>query len=923
MSVRWRCVAVLVALLAVAAGPATERAPADAAPSAAPRKVVTIEGITEYVLDNGFRVLLFPDPTKPTVTVNITYFVGSRHEGYGETGMAHLLEHMVFKGTPTHDDVWRALEDHGAFFNGTTWVDRTNYFETLPATPENLEFALALEADRMVHSKIASEDLAKEFSVVRNEFELGENYPVNVLQERMYSAAYLWHNYGKSTIGSRSDIERVPVGSLRAFYERYYQPDNAMLVVAGKFEPAQAVELIQRNFGPIPRPERKLTPTYTVEPVQDGERTVILRRTGDVGAVGILYHGVSGADDGFVAEEAIVDILTHEPAGRLYRALVEKGMASRVSGAAYPWAEPGVLQFLAEVRLDQPLEPVRDTMVELVEGLARGEIAQDELDRFKRRALKDIELAWADSQLIGIELSEWAALGDWRMIFVHRDRIENLTLDQVRRVAADFLKQSNRTVGLFIPTTDPVRTPLPGPVDVLAMVKDYKGRTAVSAGEEFVATIDNIESATVRATLANGMKLALLPKKTRGQSVEGQLVLHFGTEQDLKGRTTAATVVPRLLMRGTRQRSYQAIRDELDRLKAQVRLFSGEHGAAVVRLTTQRDTLAEVLALVAEMLREPSFPADQFEIVRRETLAELEQQLQDPTAQAFTALVRRINPWPKDDVRYVPSIEEMIERMRAVQLSEVERFHRELYGASDAELALVGDFDPAAVRAALESSLGGWRSPRPYRRVDTPYRAMPGSEELIQTPDKQMAVVGVAQAIEVRDDDPEYPALEMINYVLGSSAKSRLLERLRQKEGVSYGAFSSIQADPQDRNGFFFAGAICAPQNVPKGMEFLMDELRRLVKDGIPRAEIEDSKQSYKKIQDNLLADDRYVVATLASGLEHGRTFAFYAKRNDQIQKLTPEGIAAALNKHIRLEALVKVRAGDLKDQVLAEAGRP
>src|SRR5262245_39936006 len=256
----------------------------------AARKIATVEGVTEYRLANGARVLLFPEASRPTVTVNMTVLVGSRHEGYGETGMAHLLEHMVFKGTPTHRDVPKALRDHGANFNGTTNVDRTNYFETLPATDENLEFAIRLEADRLVNSFVKREDLISEMTVVRNEFERGENSAQGILMQRIYATAFEWHNYGKSTIGNRSDIERVPIENLQAFYKKFYQPDNVVLIVAGKFEEAKALALVQKYLGAIPRPTRKLDNTYTEEPAQDGERTVILRRVGTVGSVGVGYH---------------------------------------------------------------------------------------------------------------------------------------------------------------------------------------------------------------------------------------------------------------------------------------------------------------------------------------------------------------------------------------------------------------------------------------------------------------------------------------------------------------------------------------------------------------------------------------------------------------------------------------------------------
>ena len=203
--------------------------------------------------------------------------------------MAHLLEHLVFQGTPSHTDIMQELSERGASPNGTTWYDRTNYYEMFPASDENLEWALDLEADRMVNSFIAKEDLDSEMSVVRNEMEAGENNPIGILMDRVLSTAYLWHNYGKSTIGARADIENVPIERLQGFYRKYYQPDNAMLVVAGNFDPALALELIDEKFGAIPRPERTgydiLYPTYTAEPTQDGERMVTLRRVGDVQAV--------------------------------------------------------------------------------------------------------------------------------------------------------------------------------------------------------------------------------------------------------------------------------------------------------------------------------------------------------------------------------------------------------------------------------------------------------------------------------------------------------------------------------------------------------------------------------------------------------------------------------------------------------------
>ena len=260
------------------------------------KKLGSIEGLTEYQLDNGLKVVIFPEPSKDKITVNMTILVGSRHEGYGEAGMAHLLEHMLFKPTPGHPRPDQELQARGADYNGTTWVDRTNYYETLPAGDDNLEWAIGYEADRLVNCPIKAEDLASEMTVVRNEFEMGENNAKGVLEQRMFATAYEWHNYGKSTIGNRADIERVPVENLRDFYKKFYRPDNAVLFIGGRLDEAKTLSLVEKYFGPIVRPVEKIRATYTEEPAQDGERLVTLRRVGNVAVAGVVYHITAASD---------------------------------------------------------------------------------------------------------------------------------------------------------------------------------------------------------------------------------------------------------------------------------------------------------------------------------------------------------------------------------------------------------------------------------------------------------------------------------------------------------------------------------------------------------------------------------------------------------------------------------------------------
>ena len=373
------------------------------------KKITSVEGITEYQLENGLKVLLFPDQTKETVTVNITYLVGSRHENYGETGMAHLLEHLVFKGTPKHSDIPAELTAHGARPNGSTWVDRTNYFESFAATDENLNWALDLESDRMINSYIAEKDLKSEFSVVRNEMESGENSPFRVLWQRVMGVAYEWHNYGKSTIGARSDVENVPIDRLQGFYKKYYQPDNAVLVVSGKIDEAKTLGLIQKYFGAIPKPKRELPQIYTIEPTQDGERTVAVRRIGDTQMLMAGYHIPAGPNGDYAAIDVLGTILTDEPSGRLYKALVESKKVTSVFGLTLPTKEPGYMLFAAELPKDKSIDEAKAALIETVENFSKNPPTKEEVERAKLQAAKGAELLMSNPERAALELSEWIA----------------------------------------------------------------------------------------------------------------------------------------------------------------------------------------------------------------------------------------------------------------------------------------------------------------------------------------------------------------------------------------------------------------------------------------------------------------------------------------------------------------------------------
>jgi len=874
-------------------------------------KITTIEGISEYRLENGLKVLLFPDPSKPTVTVNLTVFVGSRHEGYGEAGMAHLLEHMLFKGTPDHPSIPKSLQARGAQFNGTTSLDRTNYYETLPANDDNLEFAIRLEADRMVNSFIKAEDLASEMTVVRNEFERGENNPHQILGQRIMSAAFNWHNYGQSTIGNRADIERVPVENLRAFYRKYYQPDNAIVVIAGRFDPAKALEFVGKYFGSLPRPQRRLDPTYTEEPAQDGERTVTLRRVGEVSVVGALYHIPSGGHPDFAPIDVLESVLTMTPSGRLYKALVEQKKASSVSGAAYALHDPGVLRFMAEVATGNTPEGVLDALLDALQSVIDQGVNDEEVDRAKLRLLKQREQEASDSTQIAIHLSEWAAQGDWRLYFLYRDRLEQVIAKDVNRVARAYLQPNNRTVGVYYPTKEAQRTSIPASPNLGEMIGDYTGRGDTSVGEAFDVNPDRIEARTRRTTI-EGLKVALLPKKTRGNTVVLRLNLQFGDENSLFGLGKVCEFLPSLMTKGTKQLTRQQLQDQLDKNFATLR-SSGSAGDATFTVQTKRENLLAVIELLRQVIREPIFPAAELEILKQGHRSDLEQGLTDPTQLALKAVRRVLNPYPFGDVRYFPTGEEEIRLTDEVDVSAIKKLHSDFLGSQAGQLVVVGDFDEATTVVALSNMLKGWKAKQPFERIARRGDVDVKSELVkINTPDKANAFYFSGSVFPLRDDHPDYPALLIGNYIFGAGAlSSRLGDRIRQREGLSYSVGSSVMASSLDARATLTMSAIYNPANLDKIVTAVREELDKILESGVTQKELDEARRGFLQSQEVTRTDDARLAAILESTLHANRTMEFYSVMEQRIVELTPATVREAFLKHIDPGHVLTVVAGD------------
>ena len=882
-----------------------------------PRQVTQVEGITEYRLDNGMQVLLFPDSSKPVVTVNLTLFVGSRHEGYGEAGMAHLLEHMLFKGTPNHREIPKLLNKRGADFNGTTWLDRTNYYETLPAEGDNLEFAIRLEADRMINSYIKGEDLVSEMTVVRNEFESGEDLPAEVLSERIYATAYRWHNYGQTTIGNQSDIERVPIDRLQAFYRKYYRPDNAMLIVAGVFDPQATLELIEKYFGILENPATPLPAAYTQEPPQDGERTTILRRVANSQHVGVAYHVPAGSHEDFAPLTIWTSILGTEPSGRLYQKLIETKLASSVQGEATGQHDPGLALFRAEVPRNQSVDVARDAMIEVLEGIDTSPVTQSEVDRGIAEYMKARELLDSDSKVLATVLSEWAAQGDWRLYFLFRDRIEQVTAEQVQAVAKKYFVRNNRTVGMFLPTEEAERIAIPANPDLTKMLADYQGREAMADGEALDNDLNAIQQRVEEGTLASGVRYAMLNKKCRGEMVHLLLSLRFGDEATLKNRRLACSFLGAWLRRGTKELDFQNLQDRLSELRSTIQC-SSQPGLLQIQVAARKKQLQPTLDVLRQILREPRWDTDELETMRTELLTSLESQAKDPQALAPLAVSRALNPYPKGDARYIGSLDEQIEELKKLSAKDIQAIYQQLLGGTFGELVIVGDVEVESMTAPLDAMLAGWKGQVPYQRMATQSKMdMQGTLMTIETPDKSNSVFFASQPFAMRDSDADYAALAIGNYILGGgSLSSRLADRVRQQDGLSYGIGSGFNAHPIDPRGSLSLYAIANPENQTKLLVAIEEEVTRIVRDGITTEELQVAKEGFVQTMLVERSGDLEMASLLASNLFAKRNLDYQVQLEKQIAELTVEQVNQVLKKYIQYGRFMKATAGDFEGKL-------
>ena len=877
-----------------------------------PKLDATVEGIKEYSLSNGLKILLIPDAAQSNVVVNIVYHVGSRQEGYGETGMAHLLEHMLFKRSSKFSEIKKAIADKGAMANGSTWYDRTNYYEILPATDANLNWALEMEADRMVTSAILQSDLDKEFSVVRNEFEIGENSPSRILQERILSTAYLWHNYGHSTIGSKEDIERVKATSLKAFYKKYYQPNNATLVVGGKFDEKKTLDVISKYFAVIPKSKQIIEPTYTVEPPQDGERFVELKRNGDMQYVAMAYHTPSFSDKEYAANNALISILSNNPSGALYKALIETKLATNVYGYSQTLKDPGFSYFECEIPKDKDISAAQNAFLQTMNEVPKMTFTEDDLKRAKNELLKQFENTYNKTIDLSIALTEDIGAGDWRLFFIDRDNVEKLTLADIQNVAKKYYLQSNRTWGRFIPEKDAERVKVSDTPDIAVLTNGYKGKTLEANKATFETSVANILKTTELGKLASGGKYALLEKPSKGDKIEARILLRMGDIKSLEGKSLIADLTAKMLKLGTKTRSKKDINDQLDQYKTSIDL-QGNVDGLYIGLSTDKTNLNNALVLLKDILRNPIFDASEFEKMKLETKSSLEANKNEPQSVVMEAMETKTALYPKSHPYYSQTTDEKIAELNTITLDDLKKYYTDFYNGANSKIAFVGGLDKKIIKTFLAETLDNWVAKYDYARIPTQYFDVNAYNNSIQINDKTSAIVLGKINLNIGETDADFPAVEMANVLLGGGAfmSSRIPKRLREAEGMSYGAGSFISGNGIDKTGSWGVYAFFNPIFKDKLDSALKEEIQKALDKGFTKEEFDASLKSWLQQRQTTLGTDEFLARQFREYLDQNKSFKTYSDYEDKVKSLDVDKVNAAMKKYFDWQKFVLIYAGD------------
>ncbi|MBD0825474.1 M16 family metallopeptidase [Aestuariibaculum marinum] len=896
-------------------------------------KIQELEGVEEYLYTpNGMKMLLVQDNSAPVVTVQVVYRVGSKHEVPGNTGSTHLLEHLNFKGTPTFNKkngtgIFKILQGIGAEMNATTWNDRTNYYETIPS--DKIELALHIEADRMRNSLLLKEDKEAEMTVVRNEFERGENNPGSLLSKEIWATAYMAHPYHHETIGWRSDIEKMPIEVLRDFYNTYYWPDNATLTIIGDFQKDQLFGLVDKYFGAITKAPHQIPQPYTTEPEQLGPRRIVVKKPGQQAMVTIAYKIPGRMHEDLPALEVLSQIAGSGTSSLISKTFVDKGLATFGYARASKFQDVGLFTVTLAFSPDKDVEELNAQLINMLDKIKEEGVTQEDVDRVVAKLNTQTILSRDGSGSIASELNEAIAGGDWRDYIKGAQRLSKVTAEDVKRVANKYLLENQSTTGYFIPeeigsntATESkasgvksenwgkyyFRNPQVGhdhlECDNILKVEQFQEITSAyetirptAKGEKYIRKeISGIDVVTVKTGAKGFVTVA----------ASFPISSYIGT-----GSEVVPTLTVNMLSKGTKLNNKFEFSEKLEKLGATIRISSDVNNINI-RFKCLTQDVDNIVALLAEELRQPLFDPNEFKLLKEQSINNMKNGLTDPGTQGSIALSQAI--YPKGHPNYESDIETTIKQIEAATIDDLKAFHRKYFGTAGMHLVAVGDIDTKNLYGALKTNFSRWNGGTSGKGMFNEPSTANALTEVVTIPKKPSAELFIGKYTGIERNDDDYIPFFIGNTVLGGGFSGRLMQTVRDRDGLTYGIYAGHTGHNM-AGGFWSVNASFNPSLFQKGLDATMIEIKNWIENGITKEELEHCKNNITGSFKVGMATTSGLSSTLLSFLQSGKTPEYLDQYPKDVEAVTLLQVNQAIKKYVDLDKLTIIKSGSLNQQ--------
>ncbi|NJM18694.1 MAG: insulinase family protein [Richelia sp. RM2_1_2] len=888
------------------------------------KTVLTIaDNVYKTTLENGLTVITKEVHTAPVVTVQMWYKVGTRNEKLGVNGIAHQLEHMMFKGTKSRPvqfgQLFSAL---GSNSNAFTSHDQTVYYNT--AERNKLKALLTLEADRMQNAVIDTEQLSSEKRVVISELKGYENDPEYRLNRVIMRSAFLDHPYGLPVGGTEEDVENFTVNQVKKYYENFYSPNNAILVIVGDFETKKTIEAVKEIFEKIPANQDK---KFFLEQARvknfapkNSSAPIILKQPGAAPLFQSVYILPAAKHPDVPALDIFDYILAEGRNSRLYQALVDSGKANDISASVISLEEAGWYELSVTANSVSKLSQIASIVNREINNLIDKEVSLEELNRAKAQLQASVILSNRDITSLAMQLgNDQATTGDYTYTDRYLAAIQKVTVQDVQRIAQKYFKQQTPTVGFFEPTQLKVKEKTDRKQTIISQHSENFSKNTAGNGDiaKYLPAVDASIASTNRVlpsklTLANGLEILLLPDKSTSTVTLGSYI-KAGAEFDPHNKAGLASLVTDNLINGTKNQDFRSIARTLDDCGANLDFTTYREGV-YIEGDSLSNNLSVLVKTLADIIQNPTFPRQQLQLTRQQALTNLKQDLNDPEEVAQRAFSQTV--FPKTHPSYnFPSQESL----QTITRADVVDFQKKHYRPDTTVLALIGDFEPTQVKKLIEREFGNWQVSGKIPQIKYPPVNLPQSVVRVNpvVPGKAQAITFIGNKA-INRQDPRYYAAIILNHILGGDTiSSRLGSEVRDRLGLTYGIYSNFLAG---RNaGTFLIEMQTSPEHTTKAIASTRELLEELHQKGVTPTEVENAKHNLTGNYNVSLASPDELTYRIIRNQVLGLDTEELRSYTDKIQAVTPVQVNQAARELLHPYKIVVITAGP---PVLADKGK-